>query len=149
FSHANPRALHDHERNITDEQIRACAATGGVVGINGVGILLGDNDASTERLVAAIEYVAELVGLDHVGLGLDYLFDRGEVAEVLANQAFFPAGAGYDDVAELALFEPERLPRLTEALLARGLSDGEAGRVLGGNFERVAEASWTIGKGER
>src|SRR3546814_14221284 len=49
FSHSNPRVIHDHPRNITDEQIRACAATGGVINISGIGIFLGNNDNRSEE----------------------------------------------------------------------------------------------------
>ncbi|MGH8444043.1 MAG: dipeptidase, partial [Solimonas sp.] len=73
FSHSNPRAVHDHPRNIGDEMIRACAATGGVVNINGIGIFLGHNDNSTETYVRHVRYVADLVGPRHVGIGLDYV----------------------------------------------------------------------------
>ena len=52
FSHANARALHDHERNIIDEQIKAVAATGGVVGVNGLNRFLGDGTAKVESMVA-------------------------------------------------------------------------------------------------
>ncbi|MGC1460169.1 MAG: membrane dipeptidase, partial [Steroidobacteraceae bacterium] len=72
FSHANARALHDHERNITDEQIKAVAATGGVVGINGLSLFLGDGAATVASMVAHIDYMAKQVGTDHVGIGLDY-----------------------------------------------------------------------------
>jgi membrane dipeptidase len=51
FSHSVPAGVREHDRNIADEQMRACAATGGVIGINGVGIFLGENDASTDALV--------------------------------------------------------------------------------------------------
>lgn len=47
FSHANARALHEHERNITDEQIKAVAATGGVVGVNGYSTFLGVGPAKS------------------------------------------------------------------------------------------------------
>ena len=50
FSHSNARALVDHPRNIPDDLIKACAARGGVVGVNGIGIFLGDNDASLARV---------------------------------------------------------------------------------------------------
>src|SRR6185369_12169278 len=72
FSHSNPRALWTHDRNVRDEQILACARTGGVVGVNGIGIFLGDNDTRSERVVDHIAYVAELAGPEHVGIGLDY-----------------------------------------------------------------------------
>ena len=50
FPHSNPMAVCDHYRSITDEQIKACVATGGVVGINGVGTFVGDDNAPTEAI---------------------------------------------------------------------------------------------------
>ena len=75
FSHANPRSVFDHPRNITDDQIKACAKTGGVIGINGVGVFLGKNDNSTETFLKHLDYVAELVGPQHVGLATDTMYD--------------------------------------------------------------------------
>jgi membrane dipeptidase len=142
FSHSNPRALHDHPRNITDEQIRGCADTGGVVGINGIGIFLGDNDTSTEAIVRAIEYVAELAGPQHVGIGLDFVFDKGDLAEEFASNAeTFPDDFGYT-LDNFDFVEPERLPSITEALIDRGFSDEDIRAILGGNFLRVAETCW-------
>ncbi|MCC2113863.1 MAG: membrane dipeptidase, partial [Hyphomicrobiales bacterium] len=63
-------AIWQHGRNIADDQIKGCAATGGVVGINGLGIFLGDNDVSNETFVNHACYVADLVGPEHVGIGL-------------------------------------------------------------------------------
>lgn len=74
FSHSNPRVLREHARNISDEQIKACAKTGGVVGINGIGDFLGGT--SSELIVENIEYVMNLVGPEHVGIGLDYVVDK-------------------------------------------------------------------------
>src|SRR5207244_1237923 len=65
ISHSNPRAVHDHPRNVTDEAMRACAKTGGVVGLNGIGIFLGDNDISTETFVRHLDYVVQLIGPQH------------------------------------------------------------------------------------
>ena len=62
FSHSNPRALHDHPRNIPDDLIRACAATGGVVGINGIGLFLGNRRPTAADVVRHADYVARLVG---------------------------------------------------------------------------------------
>jgi microsomal dipeptidase-like Zn-dependent dipeptidase len=47
FSHANAAGVWQHERNIKDDQIDSCAATGGVIGVNGIGVFLGANGAST------------------------------------------------------------------------------------------------------
>lgn len=142
FSHSNPRALHDHPRNITDDQIRACAATGGVVGINGIGIFLGENDTCTDTFVRAIEHVCELVGPEHVGIGLDFVFDKDDLAaEFTARSDAFPDGFGYS-ADNFDFVEPERLPVITEALLARGIGADDVRAILGGNFLRVAQACW-------
>ena len=72
FTHSNPVAIWPHGRNILDDQIRKCAVTGGVVGINGMGIFLGENDTSDRVYADHACYVADLVGPAHVGIGLDY-----------------------------------------------------------------------------
>ena len=76
FSNCNARAVHGHERNIRDDQIRACAATGGVVGVNGLAELLGDDTASSAALFRHLDHMVQLVGAEHVGLGLDYVRDH-------------------------------------------------------------------------
>ena len=83
-----------HARNVTDAQMRACAATGGVVGINGVGIFLDDPEAGKEALVRAVDYAVGIVGAEHVGLGLDYVFDQEEVkAHLEQHRDVFPQTA--------------------------------------------------------
>lgn len=141
FSHSNPRALWDHPRNVPDELLRTCAARGGVVGLNGIGIFLGRNDNSTEALVRHIDYTVQLLGDDHVGLSLDYCFDSAELDEFLArNPAMFPPSMGYD--CGLKMVEPERLPALIEALMAKGYGAQSLSKILGGNFLRVAGRIW-------
>ncbi|HVT35318.1 MAG TPA: membrane dipeptidase [Nevskiaceae bacterium] len=141
FSHSNPRAVHDHPRNISDDQIRACAATGGVVNVNGIGIFLGGNDNSTGTYVKHVRYVADLVGPQHVGIGLDYVFDSKELDDfVTGNPHIFPPELGYG--AGIRMVEPERIPAIAEALLASGWSDADLGGFLGANNLRVAQAVW-------
>jgi membrane dipeptidase len=141
FSHSNPRALKDHPRNIPDDLIRSCAATGGVVCLNGVGIFLGDNDTRTETMADHIDYVVQLVGADHVGLGLDYVFDRSELdAHLAASPDLWPAAWGYK--AGVKFVEPEQLPDLTEILIRRKFSESDIRKILGANLLRVAETVW-------
>ncbi len=75
ISHSNPFAVRAHYRSVTDEQIKACAATDGVIGINGVGFWVGDIDAPTEAIFRCLDYTVEKVGPRHVGLGFDYIYD--------------------------------------------------------------------------
>jgi len=143
FSHSNPRALRDHPRNIPDELIKACAKGGGVVCINGVGIFLGDNDTRTETMVRHIDYVAQLVGVAHIGLGLDYVFDRaGMDTYIAASHSIWPEGFGYGP--GINFVPPEQLPELTEALLNRGYRESDIRAILGENLGRVARSVWPI-----
>jgi membrane dipeptidase len=140
YSHSNPAAVWAHPRNISDAAMRECARTGGVVGINGIGIFLGDNDASPELIVRHIDYAVQLIGPEHVGIGLDYVFDQEEVKSfVRARPESFPPDKFPNGIA---MAEPECLPRIAELLLQRGYAERDLRNILGGNFLRVARQVW-------
>jgi membrane dipeptidase len=146
FSHSNPSAVYPHVRNISDDLMRGCAAKGGVVNINGVGMFLGLDgegkcDNSTETLVRHIDYAVQLIGPKHVGLGLDYVFDVAELEDYLQKHPEkFPADArkpgGYRQV------EPERFPAIAEALLKKGYGEADVQGILGHNNLRIAREVW-------
>lgn len=141
LSHSNPRALHEHPRNVTDEAMLACARTGGVVGLNGIGIFLGDNDISTDTFVRHVDYVVELLGPDHVALGIDYAVDQKEVDEHIAKmRTTFPPGLGYE--RGVRMVPPEQLPEIVERLLQLGYSEDSLRGLLGANLLRVAKTVW-------
>jgi membrane dipeptidase len=143
FSHSVPSGVKEHPRNIDDQQILACAATGGVIGINGVGIFLGNNDASSQSVVRAIDYAVQLVGPEHVGLGLDFVFDRAELnAFVAANATTYPQGYGYTELGPLEFASPAQLPEVMTGLMGLGYSESAIGAIFGGNFLRVATQVW-------
>ena len=143
FSHSNPTAVWDHQRNITDDQIRACAATGGVIGVNGMGIFLGDNDISNRTLVRHIKYLADLVGCEHIGFGFDYSpkvdVDIGVILR--SRPDYWPAGQQYDTPA-LKHAGPRQLESLVEDLSTAGFGEDDIRGILGGNFRRVAANAW-------
>jgi membrane dipeptidase len=141
FSHSNARALCDHPRNIPDDLMRACAATGGVVGVNGIGIFLCDATASTAAIVRHIDYIAQLIGPEHVAIGLDSVFDMPNMTTRLAAAPqTWPRSAGYGGVNKIA--QPEQWPDLVESLLALGYAEADVLGIIGGNFLRVAKAVW-------
>ena len=147
FSHSNPAAVWQHERNISDEQIRACAATGGVIGLNGMGIFLGDNDIGIDTMLRHLRYVSDLVGSEHIGFGFDYSpgVDVDISAILRSCPDFWPAGQQYDTPG-IKHASPAQLPVLTEAMAEAGFDDASIRGFLGENFRRVADSAW---RGER
>lgn len=141
FSHSNPRAMWDHPRNIPDDLIQACAKRGGVIGINGIGIFLGENDSRITTFADHVEHALALVGDDHVGIALDYVFDDEEVAQfAAANPEMFPASAGYG--AGMAMIAPWQFGEIVEELTRRGIGANSLRKLLGENHLRIAREVW-------
>ena len=74
FSHNGVDAVFSHFRNVRDDQIRACARTGGVIGISGANNYLGE-DPTNETLFRHVDHIVQLAGPEHVGIGLDLVQD--------------------------------------------------------------------------
>ena len=142
FSHSNPRALVDHGRNITNEQIRACAGTGGVIGVNGVNLFLGEEESTPAAVARHAAYVAELTGPEHVGISLDFAsVDEAEIDQLVADGSYYwPEDCGYDRPTQC--LDVRNLPDVAGELGSVGFDDVEIAAVLGGNFRRVAEQVW-------
>ena len=117
-SHSNARALCDHPRNLTDDQMRALAAKVGVMQLTLYhGFLRKEGEATIDDFMRHLEYAISLMGVDHVGIGTDLDGDGGIPG--LANAA--------------------ELPNITRQLLRRGYSDEDIAKIWGGNFLRVLE----------
>ena len=141
YSHSCMRAVWEHPRNISDDQARACAETGGVVGITGVGIFLGPNTPTLDAMTRHLEYAVDVVGIEHVGVSSDHSFDQDDFyAEVAANPDAFDES--YTRWGPIRWMEPEVFVTLGVHLAGRGWGDEDIRKVLGGNFLRVAEESW-------
>jgi membrane dipeptidase len=144
FSHSNAAAIYKHARNISDELIIACARTGGVVGVNGIGSFLGANDNRVETYVRHLDHMVQLVGPAHVAIALDYVFDATELDDYIrAHPALFPASEGY--ATGLKMVPPEALPEICNALVRLGYTDDDLELILGGSLLRVADEVWRAG----
>jgi len=143
FSHSSPKGIVPHARNITDEQIRACASKDGVVCLTGVGLFMDANQkASTTRLADTVDYVAELVGTRHVGIGLDYVIDPTCMARYLrSNPALYGGGGQYPEDGRIEFMSPAVLTPLAEELSRRNWSDRSIRGLLGENYLRVLQAN--------
>jgi len=142
FSHCNAWQVFPHYRNIKDDQIRACAATGGVIGVNGLGEFLDDRQASSEAIFRHLDHIVNLVGPTHVGIGLDYVKNTvGFWNWVRDNPDMWPPVNGKPHV-DTDFGQPEQLEELCELMLSRQYSEDDVRAILGGNFARVARAVW-------
>ena len=141
YSHSCLRSVWEHPRNITDEQARACAASGGVIGINGVGIFLGANTATLDAMVRHIDHAVSLVGVRHVGLASDYPFDFADFNDELTNNPGL-FDESYTRWGPINWVPPETLHGIGDALRSRGYSADDVAAIMSGNFLRVAQQVW-------
>ncbi len=143
-SHSNSRAVWDHQRNIPDELAKAVAATGGVIGVNGVGLFLSGarSDASAEAIARHVNHYAELVGPEHVGMGLDSVYDLKFYIEGFArkNMDRYRTGGYFKGTPQFAGVNV--IPRLAALLLASGWSVADVRGFLGENWLRILERIW-------
>ena len=152
-SHSNADAVHAHVRNITDDQARALAATGGVVGLCCFPLFIG-KPATLDRLLDHAEHLAALVGPAHLAVGPDYA--DGVIDAFLADMSGDAVYGGGADEAGAAgpdgvvlpdwatypegLRRVETLPLFTAGLLGRGFTEDDAAAILGGSALRVLRA---------
>lgn len=122
-SHSACRAVTDVKRNMTDDMIRAMAAKGGVVQVNFYCNFISrehpPGKATLDDVVAHIDHIREVAGVDAIGIGTD--FDGIDCAP-----------QGLDDVS--------KFPALTRALLVRGYSEKDIKKIYGGNTLRLMRA---------
>ncbi|MCR5512032.1 MAG: membrane dipeptidase [Prevotella sp.] len=122
-SHSSCRALCDHPRNLTDDQMRALAQKGGVMQVTLYhGFLAKDGEATLEDAMRHIDHAVEVMGIDHVGLGTDFDGDGGV--------------RGIASSAELLNY--------TRELLKRNFSETDIQKLWGGNFLRVMKEVQSI-----
>ena len=140
FSHSCAQGVHSHPRNLTDEQIRACAKTGGLIGVNGLGIWLGEEKANAGKLAEHIDYIAQLVGHQHVGLGTDVIYffdvldDFMEASSIFYGQNYTKPTGVHPSWTSL---QPEQIIEVIDPLLKRGYGDTAIQDILGKNYLRV------------
>ena len=122
-SHSSCRSLCDHPRNLTDEQMRALAAKGGVMQVTLYnGFLVRDGEATVLDAMRHLEHAIDIMGIDHVGLGTDFDGDGG--IRGLANSS--------------------ELIQFTRQLMARHFSQEDIQKIWGGNFLRVMQQVQSI-----
>lgn len=132
-SHSNCRAIVNSLRNLTDEQIRAIADKGGVIGINGFNIFTADKDedGDIEHLINHVDHIVELVGVRHVGLGFDICDDFRKCFSSSQNMGAL-SRKRFD-----VLKGHKSIEQFTKGLIGRGYTDEEIKLILGENFLKI------------
>jgi len=115
-SHSNCRAVCDHQRNLTDDMIKALAEHNGVMGMNFAPAFVAKDNPTVEDLVDHIDHIVKLVGPDYVGIGADF-------------DGITQTPKGLEDVS--------KIPNITRVLVKREYSDEDITKILGGNYLRV------------
>jgi membrane dipeptidase len=129
-SHSSCRALVDHPRNLTDQQLAVMAASGSLVGINAFGPFLAEEDPSYRSYADHVEHALAVLGPNLVGFGADFIDDVAEVVDpvftgLLVDQTAIPITRG--------LQRPADFPQVVAELQSR-LGDEQARRVAGQNL---------------
>lgn len=160
FSHSNPKKYVDHPRNITDEQAKKCAATGGVVGATAFNVTLFDgvHFPTIDNFIDCIDYYVQLIGIDHVGIGIDsnitiggyehrkqYYFSRLTLdtmgTDSLPYKSYL-AGRGVLSECSEGLMNLANYPNITYGLMKRGYKEQDIKKILGENWLRVYRETW-------
>ena len=123
-SHSNAKALCDVPRNLTDDQLRAIRDTGGVVGLNSCRAFVAPDrpDQTVERLARHAAHMIDVMGIEHVGCGLDF-------CEFLTGPGLYSEGEytiGFEDAA--------KTQNLFEVFCRMGMTKEEQERIARGNF---------------
>ena len=150
ITHSNCRALaQGHPRCKSDEAIKKMAASGGVMGITAVRMFVKVDEPTTiEDVLNHFDYVARLVGVEHLGIGSDsdlYGYDAMPPDQNRQLRASYKGTYGFRDKIDVeGLNHPRRMFDLTEGLIRRKYSDRDIEGILGGNFKRVLAQLWTV-----
>lgn len=150
FSHANSYTVYPVARNKTDEAIKALAKRGGVIGCMGYAPSVQKKDVPTiEDYLDHIDHIVKLVGPDFVGIGVDYPHhystpEWGQYMEKAYSTAYTISKAqiALRGMTAKDLDSVELYPNITRGLVARGYSDADIEKILGGNFMRIFKAVW-------
>ena len=162
FTHAAPRALWNIQRNKTDEELKALVDKGGVVGACGYAYFLAQKEKATlSDFVDIVDYLVRLVGIEHVGIGMDFTqgqsqqwfqwMIRGRNIDRIPRLRIQEAGQDwtrtrfdpdFSPIYPKGLATPADFPNLTRALLERGYSEPDVQKILGKNFLRLFADVW-------
>ncbi|MBP3039067.1 membrane dipeptidase [Bacillaceae bacterium Marseille-Q3522] len=148
-SHTGVKKIYSHMRCKSDEEIKAIANTGGVIGVFAMPWFVhGDPDHTTiDHVLDHIDYIVHLVGIDHVGIGTDWpmsdvTWSLIYFKEHIAPKLGFAKGNGPSTETIIGMEKYSYFINFTRGLVKRGYSDTNIKKILGGNWLRIFEEVW-------
>lgn len=146
-SHSNARKLHPHPRNLTDDQIKTIAQSGGVIGVHALNALVGGGqDPTIDNFLRHITHIVDVGGIDCVGIGPDMMEnwqyeyfrlakeESPKFTSIPSAPSIYAYPKGISSLAEM--------PNVTIGLMKLGFNDEEITKILGGNFMRLFARIW-------
>jgi membrane dipeptidase len=140
FSHSNAWKVCPSKRNIKDDQIKALAKKKGVIGMNAFPAFVKKNRPTLNDLLDHVDYIANLVGTNHIGIGFDFAQETiQEYKDFGYDPETYPLPPwtypkNIDDIS--------KTPNFTRGLISRGYSEKDIKKILGENFIRVFKQVW-------
>ena len=145
YSHANPKGVVNHGRNISDEIIKEVAKTGGLICLNGVGRFVGDENLNPLSLIPHLEYMLNLVSIEKISLGLDFCYEekRDDIPNNLKRSFWWPIEAGYGENGLSGKYiPPEAVLILIEELLRRNYPENQIKMIFKNNLLNLIKKVW-------
>jgi len=154
ISHGNARAVHDNDRNLKEDVVKAIARNGGVIGMNGFPTFVSKSTRpSLDEFIDHIEYIVRTVGVEHVGLGIDYFEYQAAYCNIFLAQfvyRYLLAGGAWNSSSyapppwhyPAEIETPLELGNIAAGLSRRGFSQENIEAILGGNILRVYGQVW-------
>jgi membrane dipeptidase len=149
-THSNAAALRPNGRNTTDDTVKEMVGKGGMIGVCGLPHSLADANPTLDDLLNHVDHFAKLVGVENVGIGMDYVEGYQDQANVVAPPSvitwrtrrpdiFGPLSAFGRQPYPLGIEGVAKLPNLTAGLFARGYKEADVTAIMGGNWLRCIE----------
>jgi len=132
-SHSNSKNLCGHRRNLTDDQAKAIAATGGVIGVNVCGAFISDSEPTLEKYINHIDHFVNTIGIDAVGIGFDFCDFLREHQIDDDDEYFKHLTKDLDTISKSG--------NVIDALYARGYKEAEIKKITHENFLRVLKST--------
>ncbi len=145
FSHANPKAMCPSKRNITDEQMKKMAETGGVMGITPHSLMAFREHGVRPKLddyLDIVDYAVQLIGIDHVGIGTDLMEQFTKLTWESTTKRMYPNPFFYETLWAEGFNTVSHFPNMIRGLVARGYKDPDIEKFLGLNWLRAFEDIW-------